>query len=169
MIFTSDMKDFIALLEKHDVAYLVIGGFAVNYYGYVRTTQDFDLLLSPSRENAQKMMKVLKEFGFGEAGISQEIMEVEGTAIHLGVEPNRIDVLTRIRGASNKDIFSRKKRIRYLGVSMNIISMRDLLSSKRISKRPKDKADADELRKIAHKSRSPTAPEEKTKHRKRKK
>jgi len=149
MIFTSDMKDFIALLEKNDVAYVLIGGFAVNYYGYVRTTQDFDVLVLPSRKNAPKVMNALKEFGFGEAGISQEILEIEGAAMHLGVEPNRIDILTRIKGASNKDVFSHKKRVKYLGVSMNVISLRDLLRSKVVSKRPKDKADADELKKIA--------------------
>jgi hypothetical protein len=152
MIFTSDMKDFVALLEKHDVAYVLIGGFAVNYYGYVRTTQDFDILVMPSKENAQKTMVALKEFGFGKAGISQKILELEGTAIHLGVEPNRIDVLTRIKGVSIATIFSHKKRIKYLGVSMNIIALPDLLRSKMVSKRPKDNADADELKKIALKS-----------------
>ena len=64
----------------------LLGGFAVNHYGYARMTQDIDFLLYPSKENAKKMVIVLEKFGFGIAGISAELFENVGTAIHLGVE-----------------------------------------------------------------------------------
>lgn len=147
MIFTQDMKELIEFLEKHDVEYVMVGGFAVNYYGYVRMTQDIDILVYPSHENAKKMMNALDEFGFGSAGIPTEYFEVEGTAIHLGVEPNRIDLLTHLKGVSNKDIFARKQRVKYKNMLLNIISLEDLLACKKKSDRPKDLADADELEK----------------------
>jgi predicted nucleotidyltransferase len=147
MIFTQDMKELIEFLEKHEVEYVLVGGFAVNYYGYVRMTQDIDILIFPSPENARKMMNVLDEFGFGKAGIPTEYFEIEGTAIHLGVEPNRIDLLTNLKGVSNKDIFERKERIKFKNIFLNIISLKDLLACKKLSDRPKDLADADELEK----------------------
>ena len=46
MNLTDDMKDLIDLLEQHQVEYMLIGGFAVICYGYIRTTQDIDFLKS---------------------------------------------------------------------------------------------------------------------------
>lgn len=102
MFFSKDMKELLSLFEAHDVGYVLVGGFAVNFYGYIRMTQDIDILLFPSKENAAKVNKSLEEFGFGDAGIPQEYFEKEGSAIHLGVEPNRIDLLTRLKKPINK-------------------------------------------------------------------
>lgn len=147
MLFTEDMKDLIALFTKNNVKYVLVGGFAVNYYGYVRTTQDIDILLYPFKKNAKKIMKSLKEFGFGKAGIPQEYFETEGTAIHLGVEPNRIDLVTYLKGVSNDQIFANMNQVDYEGIKINIISFKDLLDCKRSSDRQRDLADAEELEK----------------------
>ena len=126
MLFTQDMKDLIEAFERNRVQYVLVGGYAVNYYGYVRSTQDIDFLVMPSPENAQNLMKALSEFGFGDAGIRQEYFEREGTAVHLGFEPNRIDLLTRLRGISNETVFRNSKRVDLVGVLLNIIAYSDL-------------------------------------------
>jgi len=148
MIFTQDMKDLIEIMERHQVEYVLVGGFAVNYYGYIRTTQDVDILIKPSFKNSRKMVSALEEFGFGSGGVSTEYFETEGTAIHMGVEPNRIDLLTNLKGISNKDIFQRKERVKFENIFLNIISLEDLLACKRKSDRLKDLADADELERM---------------------
>jgi predicted nucleotidyltransferase len=145
LVFTKDMKDVIELFEKYKVQYALVGGFAVIYYGYVRTTQDIDFLLFPSEENASVVMKALTEFGFGNAGIPEEYFTKEGTAIHIGVEPNRIDFLTVLKGVSNTEIFKHIERVEIEGTKLNIISRSDLLISKKASDRLKDLADAEEL------------------------
>jgi predicted nucleotidyltransferase len=150
MLLTPDMKDLIALLEREKVRYVMVGGLAVNYYGYMRTTQDVDILIFPSAENADKMAVVLEDFGFGQAGISKKLFEQEKAAIHLGTEPNRIDLLTSLKGISNEEIFRHAKRITYSGVSMRIISYKDLLACKKSSDRLKDRADVEELEKGKH-------------------
>ena len=152
MLITRDMTDFVRLLKKNKVKYVLVGGFAVIYYGYVRTTQDIDIVVLPSRENAGKMLKVLKQFGFGGAGFTLDVFEKEGTAIHLGAEPNRIDILTSLKGVSNRSIFAHAKRVRHKGISLKVISFRDLLACKKHSTRPKDLADADMLEKTAKKA-----------------
>ena len=150
MQFSADMRELLRLFEEHGVQFTLVGGHAVNFYGYVRTTQDMDLLVSPTADNAPRIMGALTEFGFGGAGIPQELFERDGGAVHLGVEPNRIDILTSLKGVSNTKIFSGSEVVEVDGVTVNIISLDDLLQVKRCSDRPRDLADADELAKINH-------------------
>ena len=131
----------------HRVEFVLVGGHAVNYYGYVRTTQDIDLLVYPSPENAQRMMAALSDFGFGEAEIPTSFFESAGSAIHLGNEPNRIDLLTTLKGVSNDQVFKNKKRIHLESLEIDIIDFQDLIQVKRQSSRLKDQADAEELEK----------------------
>lgn len=148
MLFSKDMKDLLDLFRKHDVQYVLVGGHAVNYYGYVRTTQDIDLLVFPSKENAERMVTVLSRFGFEGAGIPQRLFETEGGAVHLGNEPNRIYILTGLKGVSNEEVFSGARTVDIEGMEVSIISLEHLLLAKRSSDRPRDLADADELSKI---------------------
>ncbi|XOV73426.1 MAG: nucleotidyltransferase [Verrucomicrobiota bacterium] len=142
---TEDMVEFLGLLKKHGVEFVLVGGHAVNYYGYVRTTQDIDLLIYPSPKNAQCMMAALSDFGFGDAGIPVSLFESTGSAIHLGNEPNRIDLLTALKGMSNEQIFKNKKRIHLGSLELDIIDLNDLLQIKRQSSPLKDQADAEEI------------------------
>ena len=148
MFFSQDMRDLLEIFRAHDVQVVLVGGFAVNFYGYVRATQDIDLLLYPSSENAARIMAALEDFGFGGAGIPRSAFEKEGSVIHLGVEPNRIDLLTHLEGVGNRQIFENRQRIDFEGVPVDIIALRDLILAKQTSKRLKDLADADELRRI---------------------
>ena len=148
MLFSADMKELLRLFEEHGVQYALVGGHAVNFYGYVRTTQDMDLLVAPTAENAEQIMVALSAFGFGSAGIPRELFERGKGAVHLGAEPNRIDILTSLKGMDNEEIFKGSQLVEIDGISVNIISLADLLRVKRNSDRPRDLADADELAKI---------------------
>ena len=148
MLFTVDMKDLLRLFDEHDVEYVLVGGFAVNYYGYVRTTQDINLLVFPSPDNSGRIMAALADFGFGSAGIPQSLFEQEGGAVHLGTEPNRIDLLTSLRGVMNQAVFEAAQQIELEGVAVKIISLRHLVEAKRNSDRARDRADVEELLKI---------------------
>ncbi|MCP4896588.1 MAG: hypothetical protein GY906_06385 [bacterium] len=148
MLFSDDMRELLQLFEKNDVEYVLVGGFAVNYYGYVRTTQDIDFLILPSAENAQRLMQALSDFGFGGAGIPIDCFEQPGSAVHLGVEPNRIDLLTKLKGVSCSTVFAGARRVEIEGTQLNIISLEHLVEAKQNSNRPRDLADADELLRI---------------------
>jgi predicted nucleotidyltransferase len=148
MHFSADMKTLLGLFGEFGVQYALVGGHAVNYYGYVRTTQDMDLLVLPTTENAERIMDALSAFGFGGAGIPRELFERDRGAVHLGVEPNRIDILTSLKGVDNAAILEGAHIVEVDGVAVTIISLEDLLEVKRSSDRPRDLADADELAKI---------------------
>lgn len=57
-----DFKDFLRLLNSHGVEYLLVGGYAVGYYGYPRATGDMDIWIAVSEANAQKAAMVLHDF-----------------------------------------------------------------------------------------------------------
>ena len=61
-----DFKMFLKLLKKHEVEYLLVGGYAVVYYGYPRATNDIDFWIATDSTNASKMVSVLHDFGFDE-------------------------------------------------------------------------------------------------------
>lgn len=142
---STDMRDLITLFLKHDVQFALCGGFAVSYYGFIRTTMDLDLLVYPSLENAERIMLALNEFGFGSAGIDKAAFCKRGTAITLGVQPNQIDLLTSMSSEDEKSVFSEIDTADIWGMRIPIVGKRALLRAKRESTRPRDRIDYDEL------------------------
>ena len=63
-----DFKEFLKLLASNGIEYLLIGGYAVNIHGYVRTTNDLDIWINVNSENAASMDRALREFGFRRRG-----------------------------------------------------------------------------------------------------
>ena len=59
-MFTKDFREFLQLLNEHQAEYIVVGGQAVIYYGYVRFTGDLDVWINNTETNAQKMITVFK-------------------------------------------------------------------------------------------------------------
>ena len=80
-----DFRDFIALLNRHEVRYLVVGGFAYSFYAEPRYTRDIDILIQSSRENALKVLKTLRAFGFTDIELTEEDIIETGQVIQLGV------------------------------------------------------------------------------------
>ena len=85
-----DYEEFLSLLNKHNVKYCIIGAFAVAFYAKPRYTKDIDILVDSSKENAQRILIVLEEFGFGELAISIEDLTRDGNILQLGYEPLKI-------------------------------------------------------------------------------
>jgi hypothetical protein len=144
-------KDFISLLQKHKVEFLICGGHAVGFYGYPRLTMDFDFLFQPTSYNAEKIMNVLKEFGFGDAGIPESAFLSEGTAVTLGVQPNQIDLLTSVSSINTESIFNNAVKGKLEDFEVLYISKYDLIQCKKAAGRAKDLADVEELEKITTK------------------
>ncbi len=142
---TNDMKELIELFNEYNVDYAVCGGYAVSYYGYMRATFDFDILINPNRENAEKVMIALTDFGFGNAGIDPEVFTKEGAAIHLGAEPNAIDIITSISTEKTAQYFNNIVEDVVDNLKIRILGMDELIEAKRLVNRTKDKLDVEEL------------------------
>lgn len=78
MPLNSDLREFIGLLNSNEVEYVIVGAFAVAWYGYPRYTADLDILIRPEAINAERILAALAQFGFDSLGISSEDLTTEG-------------------------------------------------------------------------------------------
>jgi hypothetical protein len=139
MIIYNDFKEFIQLLNKHKVKYLIVGGYAVSLYSRPRSTDDIDFWIEAKPVNAKKILKVLKVFGFGELGITLEDLTRDDFVIQLGHPPIRIDLITTVSGLNFNDTFKKKKKETIKGIGdVYFVSYTDLIKNKKKSKRLKD-------------------------------
>ena len=98
--FSNDILEFLSLLDRNGVKYLIVGGEAVIYYGFARLTGDIDLFYERTSENVEKLYHVLVQFWGGKIpGLKnqQELLE-PGAVFQFGVSPNRLDLLNDIGG-----------------------------------------------------------------------
>jgi len=144
-MLSQDFREFVELLIKNDVDYLVVGGYAVGVHGHPRYTGDLDIWLNPTQHNAKKIFKCVCEFGFGSLGLKESDFIKEGNIIQLGYPPLRIDLLTSIDGVVFEDCFENRKVVEIDGLVINFIGYRDLLQNKRSSGRPRDIDDIEHL------------------------
>ena len=140
-----DYKEFIELLNAHGVRYMVVGGYAVAYHGYIRQTGDIDVWVEISQDNANRLVQVMQAFGFGSMYRQADFLQ-QGHFIQLGVAPVRIDILNEVDGITFADCFPACEPSIWDGVAVNFISLADLRKNKASTGRAKDKAD---LRNIA--------------------
>ncbi len=143
--FPKDFRDFLQLLNEHEVEYLLIGGYAVGYHGFPRTTLDMDVWVAISPDNATKMVNVMIGFGFEPEAVSPEFFINAKGIIRMGVPPLRLEVLKEIDGVEFKECYDRRIVENLDGVEVSIISLRDLRKNKEASGRPKDVVDLENL------------------------
>lgn len=140
-----DFKDFLRLLTSNEVEYLVVGGYAVGYYGYPRPTGDLDIWVACNPDNASKLVEVMRQFGFSAESVSEEIFLQEGKVIRMGVPPLRIELLTGISGVDFATCFLKRHIGEIDGIKVNLIDVSSLRENKKAAGRPKDQNDLDNL------------------------
>lgn len=140
-----DFKELFEFLNANKVEYMLLGGYAVIAYGYVRNTSDIDVVVSDGVENARRLMKALANFGFGETQLQTELFIEPDSVVRMGVEPMKIEILNYLKGVDFKAAYSRRQSVQVEDISVDLISLPDLLANKRAVGRPKDLVDADEL------------------------
>lgn len=149
-IFIEKHQLLLLSLIKHEVKFILIGGYAVIYHGYKRTTGDMDLWIEPNNENKLKLVKVLKEFEFNKEGIThiESLDFTRHLAFHFWEIPERVDCLTHISNVKFNEAYEQKILADFDEFSVPIIHYNHLVMSKLTTNRLKDKADIEELQKI---------------------
>jgi len=133
----SDFEDILALLAKHEVKYLIIGGLAFVYHALPRYTKDIDLWIEAEERNVHRANEALAEFG------SPEQLDVgrAGEILQLGVAPNRIDLMREIAGIGFRDAWERRIVAPYGDTQANWIDLDGLISIKRLIDHPRHRED----------------------------
>ncbi len=145
MKLDQDLREFIELLNAHNVRYLVVGAYALAFHGRPRYTGDIDFFVQPSAQNAELVAKIIEEFGFASLGIVAADLSIDDQVIQLGVEPNRIDLMTSISDVSFDEAWNTREYGEIDGLKMPFISKELLKRNKTAVGRKQDLADLDHL------------------------
>ena len=140
-----DFKEFLRLLNEHQVEYLLIGGYAVAYHGYPRATADMDIWIAVHRLNAEKVVAALRSFGFAVSELSEDLFLKEGQIIRMGVPPVRIGIATSISGVQFDECYTARVAGELDGVPVNLIDLAHLKLNKKAAGRYKDLNDLENL------------------------
>ena len=140
-----DLREFIESLNVLDVRFLIVGAFAVAYHGYFRYTSDIDIFVDRSKENAQRVLQAVQQFGFADLKLTVEDFSREDQVIQFGVPPNRIDVMTALSGVNFDEAWASREQGDLDGLSVAFISREMLKRNKTACGRLQDLADLEHL------------------------
>jgi hypothetical protein len=142
----SDFKEFLRLLEETDVKYLIVGGYAVGYHGYPRSTGDMDVWVESTEENAERLVETLREFGFDVPELGPDLFLDPDRVIRMGQPPLRIELLTSLTGVEFVECYSSHVvEETDDGTPIHFIGLEKLKENKRASGRHKDLNDLEHL------------------------
>jgi hypothetical protein len=136
-----DFKDMLSCLKEEEVEFIIVGAYALAAHGFPRATGDIDIWVRNSFDNAQKIMYALKKFGAPTSNISEEEFTSPDMVVQIGVEPCRIDLLTRISGVEFDEAWENKVSITIDDLEIYVLSKADLLKNKSATGRDKDQGD----------------------------
>lgn len=145
MVLNKDFREFIELLNAHEVQYIIVGGYAVAFHGYPRYTKDIDFWILPHPQNAEKLLAVLREFGFSSLDLTVDDFSLPNKVVQLGNPPYRIDIVTSISGVSFLDCLPSSIETKIDDVDVRFIGLEDLKKNKRSTGRLRDLSDLEEL------------------------
>jgi len=140
-----DYRDLLALFNEHKVEYVIVGAYALGFYGAPRYSGDIDIFINPDPSNARKIMTALDEFGFGSVGLSSADFENRNKIVQLGLPPVRIDLIPSLTAVSWEDVWSGKEEGRFGGVLVYYIGRSEFILNKRALGRKIDLADLEAL------------------------
>jgi hypothetical protein len=146
-----DFEEFVQLLNKHEVKYLIVGAYSLSLYTEPRNTGDIDFFIERTQINAEKISHVLKEFGFDDLAISNSDLMSEDKIIQLGYPPVRIDIMTSISGVEFSEAYPDRKKHKFGKEEAYFISKELLIVNESSSNRKKDLADLEAILRTEHK------------------
>ena len=146
MRLSSDLREFLALLNARGVEYVIVGAHSLAFHGRPRYTGDLDILVANSSENAVKLITLLHDFGFPQSEFGVTDFTEPHQVIQLGRAPHRIDLLTSIDGVPTAEALATRLEATIDGVPVSILSKEALIRNKRAVGRPQDLADIEALR-----------------------
>ena len=134
------LQSVFASFQKNDVKYVVIGGIAAVLYGVPRATFDLDVLIEASSDNVERLLKAMIEAGLGTASLAS-VDEVLSKEITIFTDRIRLDIQTSTPGLEFEQAWARRVTMNYKGQTLEVVSLSDLIASKRASGRDVDLED----------------------------
>ena len=141
-------EKLLAKLARADVRFVIVGGVAVALNGFLRTTEDVDILIESSADNVMRLLNALGNFGEGHAReLSRTDFSDSEGAIRI-IEDFPLDVFTIMRGNRYADLIGATKSTRIGDVDVRYLSADALIALKSDSQRDQDRIDVSALRSL---------------------
>ena len=140
-----DFRDLLGLFNEHGVEYLIVGAYALAFHGAPRFTGDIDLLVRPTPENGERILKALASFGFQFPNLTVADFETPANVVQLGVPPVRIDLITSLTGITWEQAAAGKVQGTFGDLDVHYIGRTEYIANKRATGRKKDLADIEAL------------------------
>ena len=137
-----DFTDILSAFIAEKVEFLVVGGYAMAFHGYVRATGDIDLWIRISDENAERVWRALQTFGAPLFDLNIEDLKTPGMVFQIGLVPSRIDIITQIDGVEFDEAWTEHKTVEIENLTIPVIGKLQLLKNKQSTGRTKDRNDA---------------------------
>lgn len=146
-ILNDDFIDFLKLFNQFKVDYILVGGYAVIFHGYNRTTGDLDVWVKPTVNNYRKMLLAFKAFGLSPFNMTENLFLNldENDVFTFGRPPVCIDILTKVKGLDFDNAFTNSSMVKFDGLDVKMIDLRDLKKAKKAAGRAKDIDDLEHL------------------------
>jgi len=140
-----DFLDLLKFFNEEQVEYLVIGGMAVNFHGYHRSTGDLDVWVAVTPENQDRLAAALKKFGFSTQSVARRPLLEKPKFIRIGQQPICVEIHSDIAGVDFQECLARSEACIVKGTPICFISLQDLKRNKQAAGRAKDLADIEGL------------------------
>lgn len=140
-----DFRDLLAAFNAAGVEYLVVGAHALAAHGHVRATEDLDLWVRATADNAPRVITALSNFGAPLQDLTEADLVQKGLVFQIGLAPIRIDILTDIDGLDFDDAWADRVRTKFAGVPTAVLSRAHLILNKKATGRTQDLADIEWL------------------------
>ncbi|MCI0396799.1 MAG: hypothetical protein L0332_14845 [Chloroflexi bacterium] len=141
---TLDMLEFVEYLNRRDVRYLVVGGYALGFHGHPRYTKDLDIWIERTPENADRLALALADFGLSLSAEEKQAF-IKGGPIRIGRPPNLLDIIGPPDGVVFDECYQERETTTFETIKIEFISKRHFLQNKRASGRLRDLADVEDL------------------------
>jgi hypothetical protein len=147
-IFNQDFQDFIRALNEQEVAYMLVGGYAVILHGYPRTTGDMDIWVEPTVDNYSRLTRAFQAFGMLTFDMTEAkfLQPDRYDVFTFGVPPVAIDLMTKVKGLDFSAAQKNATWHEFADFRVQVIGFQALLTAKAAAGRPRDLNDLEQLR-----------------------
>ncbi len=146
-LFNEDFQDFLRIIHRREVAYILVGGYSVILHGYARTTGDLDVWVRKTAANHERLTQAFKEFGMPLFDMTAEnfLHNPAFDVFTFGRSPVAIDVITALKGADFEEAYAQAELREVDGLPVRVLHYQHLVQAKKAAARPRDQDDLDNL------------------------
>ena len=150
--FPERVEQFILAANRHQLKMILVGSGAVNFYGYRRHSADIDFWIELSDENLEKCLDVLIELGYDLKELPKKVKSGRQN-ISIKISPVfELELITNFNpGKTFAEAFADSELVKNENLEYRVLGFNDLIQSKIVSDRIKDKLDVEELQRIKKK------------------